>query len=395
MRVLVLSRNYPNRALPLLGIWVQGLVQAMRKHCDPCVVSPVPYCPPIPSFVSYARYRQIEAQVQDDGVDVWHPRCIAGLGHTFHAWEGWLYHKSVRRLVRRLHESLPFDVIHAHFAYPDGAVAVRLGQELGIPVAITEHARWIPWMERFPSVRRQAVDASRRCSAHVHVSRFVMDTVTPFTGQTSNAQIVPVGVDASVFHRCPDQPPASLNQILFVGRIHHVKGVDVLLRAMKQLVVGRPELRLVMVGGGFIYRDYRRQEEQLRQLAEDLDLCGQVQFVGPKTPQEVAQLMRGSSVVVLPSRAETFGAVLIEALACGTPVVATRCGGPQEFITEEMGELVPVEDPVALSAAIVRVLQRRESFDAEAVSNHVLAHYSWDRIAHQMSDVYQRAINQS
>jgi glycosyltransferase involved in cell wall biosynthesis len=109
--------------------------------------------------------------------------------------------------------------------------------------------------------------------------------------------------------------------------------------------------------------------------------------------QDVAQLMRNSAVVVLPSRAETFGAVLIEALACGTPVVATRCGGPEEIITEELGILVPSEDPEALSHAIQHVLENRECYDPRRLRQHALTHYSWDMIARRTVDLYQQAVH--
>jgi glycosyltransferase involved in cell wall biosynthesis len=294
--------------------------------------------------------------------------------------------------VEKLHGESPFDLIHAHFVYPDGVAAVRLGKELRIPVAITEHARWKPWMDHFPTVRVQAVAASQDCALHMPVSRFVRDTIVEYTGKSENMFVIPIGVDCSVFTPSTDGSPPDANQILFVGRIHRVKGVDILLRAMQSLISRRSESKLVLVGGGFLWRDYRRQDKQLRDLSAQLGLRDHVQFVGPKAEYEVAQLMRNSAVVVLPSRAETFGAVLIEALACGTPVVATRCGGPEEIVTDKLGVLVPPEEPAALSQAIQQVLENRKLYDPRLLREHALSNYSWDKISRQTVDIYHQVV---
>jgi glycosyltransferase involved in cell wall biosynthesis len=392
LKVLVLSRSYPNNVMPVLGMWVERLVQHVAQHCVPRVVAPVPYCPPAPPFVGFTKYRRIVHCRQTEGVNVWHPRYLAGPGYWLHRFDATLYYLSVRRLVEKLHDDSPFDLIHAHFVYPDGVAAVRLGNELGIPVAITEHARWKPWMDLYPTVRVQAVAASRECALHMPVSRFVRDTIVQYTGKSANIHVVPIGVDGSVFTPGTDGSSPNSNQILFVGRIHRVKGVDILLRAMQSLISRRPASKLVLIGGGFLWRDFRRQDKQLRDMAAQLGLRSHVEFLGPKEPCEVAHLMRNSAVVVLPSRAETFGAVLIEALACGTPVVATRCGGPEEIVTDKLGVLVAPEDPDALSQAIQHVLDNRKSYDSRLLREHALNNYSWEKISQKTVDLYHQVV---
>ena len=117
------------------------------------------------------------------------------------------------------------------------------------------------------------------------------------------------------------------------------------------------------------------------------------EFIGERPPDEVARLMRRSAVVVLPSRAESFGAVLVEALACGTPVIATRCGGPEDIVTERVGLLIDKERPDVLAAAIERVLDRRSDYDPAELRAHALDNFSWDRVAQQTVELYDAALN--
>jgi len=130
----------------------------------------------------------------------------------------------------------------------------------------------------------------------------------------------------------------------------------------------------------------------LRGLASELGLDANVEFVGMKPPGEVASFMRESSLLVLSSRSETFGAVLIEAMACGTPVLATRCGGPEEIVTDEVGRLVPKEDVEALATAILEMTSESARYDSGLLRRYAVENFSWEKIADRTVDLYQRAL---
>jgi glycosyltransferase involved in cell wall biosynthesis len=246
-------------------------------------------------------------------------------------------------------------------------------------------------MDRYPLVRRQAVWAARKIALHIAVSNYVRTTIAHFTGEPEKIRIVPNGVDGSVFTPLENGTKPNLNQILYVGFINFNKGIDILLKAMPQVIQHRPEVKLVLVGGS-IYRNAQLQEQRLHQMAHELGLDGHVEFTGPKLPTEVSHYMRESAVLVLPSRFEAFGSVKVEALACGTPVVATRSGGPEDILNEKVGLLVPKENPEALASAIVQILERREEYGATAIRDYALKNFSWQVIARQTVDVYQEAI---
>jgi len=391
-KILVLSRNYPNSVTPILGLWVEGLVNHLSKLCDIRVIAPVPYCPPLPPGMNeFTRFRQIERE-RLNGVKVFHPRFLVGPGYSLYNLEADSYYWGIRRHVDRLRREFPFDLIHANFGYPDGVVAAKLARRYNVPFLITEHASWIPWMEDYPQARRKAVWAASQCAFHIAVSSYARSTIAHYTGDTDKLRVLPNGVDVSVFKPLQNRSKPKPNQILFVGLMRRVKGIDILLNAMRRLVDRQPDLKLVFVGGG-VYRDYIEQEKEFRRMAHELGIEKNIEFAGIKSPEEVANYMRESTLLVLPSRAETFGVVLIEALACGIPVVATKCGGPEDIVNEKVGRLVPKEDANALTEAIAEVIAERDKYDAQQLREYVLQNFSWENIARRMIDLYGEAVN--
>jgi glycosyltransferase involved in cell wall biosynthesis len=389
-KVLVLSRNYPNRILPTMGLWVQRLVQHARAYAEQRVVSPTPYCPPLITKEEYARFRRIPRLAHDAGIEILHPRFLLGPGRALYNLEAFSYYLAVRRTVEQLHARFNFNLIHAHMSYPDGVVATWLGRRYGVPVIITEHAMWARWMDENRFVRQLAVAAVQRSAFTIAATPALKESIVHFAGAADKIRLVPNGVDGEVFVPAADAREFNPDQILYVGFLNHNKGVDVLLKALQVLVRRRPALRLVLVGDA-LYAAAGKRRDRLHQLVADLELAGHVEFAGVKPAAEVARYMRTSALLVLPSRKETFGSVLIEALACGTPVVATRSGGPETVITDEVGELAPVEDPVALAAAIESVLRQRDRYDPARLRAYALERYSWQTVAQQTVALYDLA----
>lgn len=392
LRVLVLSRNYPNNVTELLGVWVRSLVRQSATFCQVKVVSPVPYCPRVPGFPEqYARFRRVERRRWDGGIESFHPRFISGPGYSTHTIESLLYLAAIRPTVEAVRREFPFDLIHAHFTYPDGVVAAHLARRYGIPVVITEHSPWSPWMDEYPIVRPRAIRAAKQSACHIAVSESVRRTVEHFAGKMENLAVIPCGVDGSVFTLPPDAQPRDPDQILFVGAIRRVKGVDILLRAVRILADrGRPT-RLIVVGEAF-YDSYRQEELRVKKMVGDLDIGDRVRFVGGQLPPDLVRSMQKSAALVLPSRAESLGMVLVEALACGTPVVATRCGGPEEIVNDRVGLLVPPEDPEALARGIEHVLDRRHTYDPVRLRAHALEKFGLEGVGERLKHVYQEAV---
>src|SRR6266576_5317998 len=249
LKILFLSRAYPNNIMTTMGLWVARLVHHLSGQCEIRTIAPVPYSPPLPRMSEFTRFRGIEAQHREDEVTVYHPRFLVGPGYLLHSSEALMYYLGIQGLVDRLRRDFPFDVIHAHFSYPDGVVGTWLGRRYGVPVVVTEHICWQPWMDLFPLARIQTVRATRKFAFHIAVSTYVHRTIAHFTGETDRIRVIPIGVDGSIFHPLSSDHEYNPHQVLYVGFINFNKGVDVLLRAMHQLRKRQPNVRLVLVGG--------------------------------------------------------------------------------------------------------------------------------------------------
>lgn len=385
MKVLVTSRLYPSAACPSRGTFVHHQVRFLQDHCSVSVVSPTPWCPPLPGKGRWSAYGRVERTGALDGVEVRYPRYLSlprrlGFASAWHRYLG---------ALSRAMDGIP-DLIHAHLAYPDGLAAVKLGRRLGRPVVISVHGhdvRELPAAR--PAWRRLVVQALQGASAVIVSSADVRQRVLALGIDPSRVRFVPQGVDCQAFRPSGDRLPGEGGwRLLYLGRFDPSKGVGVLLEAMARLrAKGRPVgLRLVggspMSGTGALFR---QQVEELG-LAGVVELCGEVPWT--LVPQEISK----ADLLVLPSFYDSFGIVLIEAMACGLPVVATRCGGPEELVPPEAGELVPVADPEALAQAIARVLDRYASYDRKAIRSRIERLYDYRGLASRIADIYREVL---
>lgn len=386
-KVLVLARNYPNNVIPTMGLWTQRLVQASSHTVDPTVIAPIPYSPPFLPIEAFARFRRVARQRVDAGYDVFHPRAPFPPGYALHRFEAALIWPSIRRLADRLHEERRFDLIHAHFIYPDGVLAARLGQRYGIPVVTTEAAVWRPWLDDYPSVRAQVLQGLPSIRMVLPVSTWLERNIIDAVGGRVTTRVLHNVVDDTTFTPAEADDAWNPDQILFVGVIRHVKGLDILIRAFAILAPRHPALRLLVVGGA-INRSYQRDEDEVRRLVNELGLEARVRFAGQSSPAVVVAAMRESALLVVPSRRETFSTVTAEAISSGTPVVATRCGGPEDIITPDNGRLVPTEDPEALASAIEEMLGLRSRFDRRALHADMVARFGMQVTAARLAKVY-------
>lgn len=391
-RILLLAREFPNRAKPRSGLWALGQAQALRAHADLRVVAPVPRVPPGPVWGLWKSLRAVPRERSENGLPIYHPRQLVGLGQTLYRFEGETYLRAVRGLLHRLRAEWSPDALHAHFVYPDGYAAARLSEEIGIPFFITEHAFWSPGLSAHPRVREKAIWASRRATRMIAVSDALRRSIVEHAGNPDNVVVIPNGVDVSVFSRSGSPRRSDPLSLVYVGWLTYHKGLDVLVRAMPSILRERPDAHLTVVGES-LFRPQRRQERRIRELAERLGVAPHIRFVGGVSPPEVAQAMNAAAVVVVPSRRESFGAVIVEAMACGRPVVATESGGPEELISPESGLVVPPGNPEALAGAVLDVARNLDRYDPQRIRSRAVQSYSWAVVAEKIASLYRERLN--
>ena len=200
LNVLVLSWNYPTSAAPQRGLWVQRMCDAAATRADVTVLVPTPWVPPMVPFKSLARFRHIPDHAACGKLDVHFPRVPGSIEYFTHGFDARLSFPTVVARARQLHRQRPFDLIHAHFIYPDGVVAGRIGAALGIPVMTSEHAFWTPWLADKPGVRAQVESVLPHIQLIAPVSQFLGENVTSFLQGRVPTEVLPNVVDDEVFY---------------------------------------------------------------------------------------------------------------------------------------------------------------------------------------------------
>jgi len=310
-------------------------------------------------------------------------------------------------------QELQYDVLHSHY-WLSGWVALQLRQRWSLPMVHMSHTLGYPknaaaqqvWEQEPPrrlQVEYEVLKHSDALVAESPASRQHM--VQEYGVDPARVQVIPCGVDTTLFQphdrlqaRQALALPASAPCVLFVGRLQPLKGLDTLLRAVDRARQQYPTLRALIVGGGVDVDDPHEAEElgRLRALAEALHLTSHITFLKAQPQERLAQYYAAADVFVMPSHYESFGMVVLEAMACGTPVVASRVGGlASTVLHERTGLLAPVGDWQGFAEAIVRLLASPSlhALCAQASVQRAQA-YAWPRVVERNVQLYHRLTRQ-
>lgn len=271
------------------------------------------------------------------------------------------------------------DIFHAHFdAF--GYMAAQLSIREKIPFVVTEHNSDILEPHLSSSFLHILRESHSRALRVIAVSSSLKTSIFKATGV--EAVVVP-NVVTTEFHYAKKEHEGTTFVTTCVLEYH--KRTNVLLRAFASLCRRYNDIALEIVGDG-------EQRESLVRLAKELCIVDKVTFHGRLPRAEIAEIYNICDCFVLPSAFETFGVVYIEAMAAGLPVIATHCGGPENFVTEENGVLVPVDDVEALAEAMERLIISRRKYDGKAISANTIKLFSPETIAKQLLMIYQEAL---
>jgi glycosyltransferase involved in cell wall biosynthesis len=297
-------------------------------------------------------------------------------------------HAAVRTRIARA------DLIHAHWSLPQGMVALLIRKTMGVPYILTLHGSDIFGLNQrlVKSLNALTIKGARRCTANsratAHMARKIF--------WREDLEIIPMGVDTDVFRRILNSEVGWKDKrtdekvILFVGRLIEWKGVEYLLRSLPKVLGRYPRVKAMIVGTG-------PQRHRLIDLSVRLGIENRVVFVGNTPQTELPQFYSAADVFVLPSivndRGETegLGVVLLEAMACGTPVVGSNVGGIPDIIKDEQtGLLAREKDPEDLASKILRVFddQNLRQRMIEKGLAFVRMNFSWRSVADRFLNLY-------
>ena len=391
MNCLVISDVFPNRLQPWRGPYNRRQIECLAEHCHVEVINPIPW----PRFLADPRTLKLPGRPDSvlSGIAVYHPVFfyLPVLRRGAH-WRG-IYRAAVRALRRWIVD--PPDVILATFAYPHGRAALELARDLEVPYAVKVRGSDMHSLADYPRRHDGTVEALRGASAVVAVSSNLADIALDLGIRPAHIHVLPNGVDADAFPLIERREarrrlglPQDRRIVLYVGNLLPVKGLDVLLNAAQRDSNGWLEgtdTVLALAGKGPL-------EKEIRAKISEHGLEKRVRLLGYLGRDEVKLWMNAADVLVLPSRNEGCPNVVLEALACGTPVVASRVGGIPDMLDEDCGIQVEPENPVALADAIQQALNCR--WDRDLIRARVEG-MSWQANARQLYEVLRCAVDHS
>ena len=355
MKILAITNLYPNPQQPHRAPFNRHQFRMLAELHPLRVIAPIAW-----TDEWAARRRGLaplprDRRVINEGLAVDHPRYWY-TPKILRQWYGDFYLASVRPMFRRVVAEFQPDILFAPWAYPDGYAAVQLGRQTSLPVVVQVHGSDIRELDRYAARVMGTEAALRSADGIIAVSQELADRVIALGAAPDRVRVVIDGVDRHTFQpgckhaaRARVKMRADERQLLFVGSLVPVKGLDILLEALRRLPACCEKWRLNIVGEG-------PEEAALRQQAAECGLAGRVTFHGAIAHSELPDWFRAADLFVLASRSEGVPNVLLEAAACGLPFVASRVGGIPEIAALGASRLVPSERPAALAAAISDML---------------------------------------
>lgn len=379
MKILIITNLYKNRKEPGKAQYHTQQFKALSEISDIKIVSPIPH------FKFYKKYVPLEDEI--DGIKVYYPRYLV-IPKILRSLYWMFYYVGVIGCVRKIRESFDLDVILSIWAYPDGVASYFIGKSVKKPVVIGALGSDINLCQKCFFRKKLIAKAMQECAKVVAVSEDLKNKIVEMGVSEGKVSVLHNGVDSLYFksmdrHQCRKELGLPLDKkiILHIGNHAHVKGVDILIDAVKGI---SEEYCVVMVGDGAL-------SSKLQQTVKDGNYKAEVLFPGRKSHDEIPKWINAANVFCLPSRNEGHPNVLLESLACGVPVVATKVGGIPEIIANEaLGILVESGDTAGLKDAIIKATQKE--WPKEKIVAYASG-WSWDDNAGKLKDIIEIAIS--
>jgi teichuronic acid biosynthesis glycosyltransferase TuaC len=384
LRILTLATLFPNAAQPNFGIFVErqtaGL--AARDGVDVTVINPIGMPPwPLSRSLQYTGLAALPLHEAWHGLNVYRPRftLIPKFGGPYNPA---MIARAILPLIRRLHAEKPFDLIDAEFFYPDGPAAMRIAKALGIPFTIKARGGDIHHWGSAKGSAQQVLEAADAAVGLLAVSGALKADMTALGMDASKITVHYTGLDQSRFaprDRAAEKAKLAITgpMVLCVGAMMPRKNQALLIQALTHL----PDVTLCLAGQGPGKGDFQS-------LAEQIGVADRLRFMGNVPHDNLPALFAAADVMALVSASEGLANAWVEALACGTPVVASNVGGAPELIrSPDAGRIVETNVP-AIVAAIDDLI--RNPIAPEKVAANV-AHFSWANNAERL-DAFFRGV---
>lgn len=398
-RLVVFSTLFPSAGQPHAGVFVRERMFRVGKHLPLIVVAPIAWFPGQSFIRKFKPHFRVEAPFKEvqQGIIVYHPRFFSIPG-IFKWLDGYFLALSTYSLMQRLKREFDFTIIDSHFAYPDGFAATRLGKWLSAPVTITLRGTEIRH-SMSKTIRPFLTNALQTATKVFSVSNSLKQQMIALGIEKEKITVVGNGVDTEKFYPLEKQTmreklglKESEKILITIGGLVERKGFHRVLEVMPALIKQFPGLKYLVVGGPSAEGDWT---EKLKNMVIELKLQNNVIFLGSLPPVQLKEVLSAADVFVLPTRNEGWANVILEAMACGIPVIATDVGGNSEVISnEDIGSIVTFGDKQHLQKSITQSLQK--IWDKEKIICYAQDN-SWDNrvktLLYEFKNLIRKEVN--
>jgi glycosyltransferase involved in cell wall biosynthesis len=388
LQLLLITNLFPTPVEPVRGIFIYQLVEELKYSCDITVICPLPWFPRIKSLrflKKWYHFSLVPKSYYVNDMKVYSPKYLI-IPHVSETIHSVLMFPVVMKTALKLHWRERFDTINVQWLYPDGVVAYWVAKILRLPLSVAGLGCDVNLFLKQKEKKLQILNMLNHVDVITVVSESMKRRLLEEGVQEQKIFVIPNGVNTRVF-RLRDKEACRLKLalpregkiVLFVGRLLEIKGVSYLIEAARLLAEMQREFTLYLVGEG-------AQRQRYEEAVTEHHLRDHVRFVGGKGHHEIALWMGACDVFCLPSLQEGCPNVVLEALSCGRPVVASRVGGIPDMVCEGSGVLVEPENSHALCEALDLALHHE--WELSEIHRSV-EHLSWEAAAEQ----YYRAIH--
>jgi len=387
INIVTFTTLYPNKVIPNHGIFVENRLRNLVSVGGVAsrVVAPVPWFPFGSHF--FGRYGAMaRVPVREDrlGLSIIHPRfpVLPKVGMTIAPV---LLFAACLPILKKIIRERDFDLIDAHYFYPDGVAAVMLGAVLKKPVVITARGTDVNFIPRYVLPRRQIIWAANRASAIIAVSKSLKEAIVSTTGiNPESIEVLRNGVDLKMFRPVDrDTTRTQLNlrapTLLSVGQLIERKANHLIIEALRQL----PEFVLLLAGDG-------PERGRLQSLAVQFEVANRVRFLGSIPHKDLPKIYSSADALVLASSREGWPNVLLEAMACGTPVIASNVwGNPEVVAAPEAGCLMESRTSDGIAAAVRMLFS---ALPKRSATRQYAEHFSWQDVSVGQLKLFERIV---
>lgn len=389
LNIIIIPSFIYSRHDPTLGSFVFEQAKALVRQghrvamlfCDTYSVKYISY------FVRYEEVCEVK-----DGIEVYRQKAFCPLKHSdgFYGCEE-IFSKKIIELYYRYLKDFHPDIIHAHCCVWAGVAAYKLSKEISVPYVITEHSTgYVLCNKKYEGIYQNKMKhAFSNAGKVICVSQALLAVIEKYT---HNCIVLGNVIDCDLFK--PIEKSRQDNQTIFLTVCYmkslsqiKKKGIDILIDSYAKVLHKRPNCILRIGGAG-------KAVEIVKQWAKEKQIESHIQFLGELSREEVAMNMSECDVFVLPSRYETFGVVYAEAMSCGKPVIGTKTGGPDSFVTDDCGKLIDVENAQQLEEAMCYIVDNLCKYDSDGIRHNIVNNFSMEAVGKKLEKIYIEVIQQ-